>query len=98
MAKVRGEAPNQSVPKIARFQTIRCHRLTKDQSKYGDNVGFAIKSILDGLVVAVVLAGDGRRFTWRIVHDFSVDKIRPRVAITQLRSPPAPPEVADYRR
>ena len=54
---------------------------TKNMRKDPDNVAFAKKMILDGLVDAGVLAGDGRRYVLGFSDTFMVDVDRPRVEV-----------------
>ncbi len=49
-----------------------------------DNVSFAKKFILDGMVKAGVLQNDSRRFVKGFTDQFFIDKESPRVVITIL--------------
>ncbi len=81
-ARVRGEALSQHLPRLLRFDQLICVWYTRDARKDADNVAFAVKFVLDGLVDARVLPGDGRKFTGAILHSFLVDAKRPRVEVT----------------
>jgi hypothetical protein len=81
-ARVRGEALSQHLPRLLRFDQLICVWYTKDARKDADNVAFGTKFILDGLVDAKVLPGDGRKYTGAILHSFFVDAKRPRVEVT----------------
>jgi hypothetical protein len=81
-ARVRSEALSQKLPRLLRFDQLICVWYTRDARKDADNVAFAVKFVLDGLVDARVLPGDGRKFTGAILHSFLVDAKRPRVEVT----------------
>ena len=55
---------------------------TKDKKKDPDNVAFAKKFILDGMVKAGLLKNDGRKQIIGFSDSFKVDKNNPRVDIT----------------
>ena len=69
--------PIKSERRLYIFITWSC----KDQRKDPDNVAFAKKFILDGLVVAGVLEGDGWKIIGGLVDSFRVDKDNPRVVV-----------------
>ena len=52
---------------------VRCVWHLADGRKDPDNVAFAIKFLLDGMVRAGVLPNDGQKQIWRIVHEFVRD-------------------------
>ena len=54
---------------------------SKDNRKDIDNVAFAKKFILDGLVLAGVLGGDGRKFINGFTDEFYIDAVNPRTEI-----------------
>lgn len=60
---------------------INCTWYTPDERKDADNVAFATKFILDGMVEAGILQGDGRKFVHSFMHTFRVDKLKPRVEV-----------------
>lgn len=61
---------------------VRCHWYTKDRRRDPDNVAAGgTKIILDGLVLAGVLPGDGWAYVASISHTFAVDKRNPRVEV-----------------
>lgn len=55
--------------------------ITADERKDPDNVAFAKKFILDGLVQAGVLKNDGRKQIEGLEDRFGVDKQNPRVEV-----------------
>ncbi len=61
---------------------IRCTWYCRDRRTDPDGVaGFGIKAILDGLVMAGVLASDGWKQVAGIEHRFEVDRENPRVEV-----------------
>jgi len=56
----------------------------KNQKKDPDNISFAQKYILDGLVKAGILQGDGWKNIGALYHEFEIDKENPRVEIEIL--------------
>lgn len=60
---------------------ITCTWYSKDERKDIDNVAFAKKFILDGLVLAGVIEDDSRKFVRALGDVFYVDKDNPRVEI-----------------
>jgi len=79
--RVWGELENQKVKPIKGIVEMICTWYTKDLKKDSDNVAFALKYILDGMVLAKVLPDDSRKYTGSIVHIFDVDAKKPRVEI-----------------
>lgn len=55
--------------------------ICKDKRKDKDNIAAGIKFILDGLVVAGVIADDGWKQVNSFKHNFKVDKYNPRVEV-----------------
>jgi hypothetical protein len=55
--------------------------ITKDEKKDPDNIAFAKKFILDGLVESGVLGNDGRKQIAGFEDKFDVDKQKPRIEI-----------------
>ena len=53
----------------------------KNRMKDKDNIAAGVKFILDGLVVAEVIKGDGWKHIGDINHSFKVDKDNPRVEV-----------------
>lgn len=53
----------------------------KNQRKDPDNIAFAKKFILDGLVTAGILEGDGWKYIKGLSDDFEVDKEFPRIEV-----------------
>jgi len=54
---------------------------SKDNRKDIDNVAFAKKFILDGLVQAKVLENDSRKFIYGFIDEFYIDSKWPRVEV-----------------
>lgn len=54
----------------------------KDRRKDPDNIAAGQKFIIDGLVAAGVLQGDGWKYIKALRHDFRIDKANPRVEVT----------------
>jgi len=53
-----------------------------NNKKDTDNVAFAKKFILDGLVMAGLLKGDGRKYVAGFSDNFYIDKENPRCEVT----------------
>ena len=49
-----------------------------------DNVQFAVKFILDGLVKAGILHGDSPTYVRRITHEVAYDQRNPRIEVTLI--------------
>src|SRR3990167_3523428 len=80
--RVASEIRAAKVPKITKpMVEMICTWYTKDKKKDSDNCAFAIKFILDGMVMAKILPNDTRAYTGSFVHHFEVDKRRPRVVV-----------------
>lgn len=80
--RVYWEAKSQHMTAITEYPVIVSFVwYTKDLRKDVDNVAFAKKFILDGLVEAGVLKGDGRKFITGIRDLFEVDKNNPRTEV-----------------
>ena len=71
----------QKVKPIKKITEMICTWYTKDLKKDSDNIAFAVKFILDALVLAKVIPNDSRRYTGSIYHLFEVSKDNPRVEI-----------------
>jgi Holliday junction resolvase RusA-like endonuclease len=54
----------------------------KNQRRDCDNVAFAKKFILDALVAAGILAGDGRKYVTSFHDRFAIDAENPRVIVS----------------
>jgi hypothetical protein len=79
--RVYWEAKGQHLPRIETVQKITCTWYCKNKRKDKDNVMFAKKFILDGLILAKVIPNDG----WNDIHEFvdvfAIDAINPRVEV-----------------
>jgi hypothetical protein len=72
----------QGLPQILEYPVvIRFDWYTKDLRKDADNVDFAKKFILDGLVLAGVLEGDQRKYVIGTSGLCHLDRQNPRVEI-----------------
>jgi Holliday junction resolvase RusA-like endonuclease len=80
--RVAWEAKASGHPPVTEYPVaITCRWYSKDQRKDIDNVAFAKKFILDGLVLAGILQGDSRQYITGFSEAFLVDKERPRVEV-----------------
>lgn len=87
--RVAIECRNSKLPPIRNYPVmIWIHWRRKDKRQDPDNVSFAIKFILDGMIQSGILEGDGWKYISRIEHTFSVDKLDPCV-ILEIREPSA---------
>jgi Holliday junction resolvase RusA-like endonuclease len=53
---------------------VTCRWYCKDKRRDPDNIGSAVKYILDGLVSAKIIPNDGWRQIGRIVHEYEQSK------------------------
>ncbi len=60
---------------------MHCTHYCKDKRKDPDNVAFTKKFILDGLVAAGILEGDGWNRIGMFTDEFEVDKQNPRIVV-----------------
>lgn len=70
------------LPHINGKVDIHFHWVEPNALRDLDNIRFAAKFILDGLVKAKVLTDDSRRYVGGLSDSFAVDKEHPRVEIT----------------
>ncbi|NGM16977.1 hypothetical protein GMI70_02965 [Eggerthellaceae bacterium zg-893] len=80
--RVAAEAAAQKVPSFSRPVRLGFLWVEPNRRRDLDNVAFAKKFVLDGLVAAGVIAGDGPRLVAGFEDSFSIDKEDPRVEIT----------------
>jgi Holliday junction resolvase RusA-like endonuclease len=73
-----------SAPHITEPVTAHFVWYTADSRRDPDNVAFAKKFVLDALVAAGVLRGDGRAHVLGFTDAFYVDRTDPRVEVTLL--------------
>lgn len=78
--RIAMEARVSRLPRVQRA-LVRCHWYVRSKRRDPDNIAAGIKLILDGLVMAGVLPGDGWRHIAGIEHVFAVDRERPRVEV-----------------
>lgn len=79
--RVRDAALAQGCPRFEGPVTVRFLWVEPNRRRDLDNVAFAKKFVLDGLVAAGVLGGDGQRFVVGLQDTFEVDPARPRVLV-----------------
>lgn len=80
--RVALEARVAKLPKITTYPIHIAYRwYSKDKRKDVDNVAFAKKFINDGLVLAGVLEGDGRKHVAGFSDTFFIDKSNPRIEL-----------------
>lgn len=72
------------VPPVVGPVRVACEWHTKDRRCDPDNIAFAKKYLLDAMVTAGVLAGDGRRHIVGFSDEFAVSKSDPRVVVMLL--------------
>ncbi len=83
--RVYWECKEQGIKPIEKYPvTLRCIWYTKNERKDIDNVAFAKKFILDGLVLAGVLIDDSRKYVAGLEDFFHVDKNLPRIEVDIL--------------
>lgn len=80
--RVYWELKRQKTAKIEKITLMEIHWYTKDLKKDSDNVTFAQKFILDGMVQAGIIPNDSRRYTGVTTHHMFVDKINPRITVS----------------
>lgn len=83
-SRVCREVRVQKVPPVPKAHypvSLLFRWYSKDNRKDIDNVAFAKKFILDGLVLARVLENDSRKFVNGFTDEFFIDKSNPRVEI-----------------
>ncbi len=71
----------QSVPRFAGPVAVRFLWVEPNRRRDLDNVAFAKKFVLDGLVAAGVLDNDGQRHVVALQDTFAVDPAHPRVVV-----------------
>lgn len=80
--RVAFECINQKVTRVEKYPVIvNFSWYSKDNRMDIDNVCFAKKFILDGMVIAGVLDNDSRKFVNGFKDMFYVDKRNPRVVV-----------------
>lgn len=81
--RVAQECMVQRIPAVEKYPVqIAFAWYTRTNKKDIDNVGFAKKFVLDGLVHGGVLENDDRKHVARFVEEFHVDMHSPRVDVT----------------
>ena len=83
-SRVRAAALDQRMPHFDRPVKVRFLWVEESRRRDLDNVAFAKKFVLDGLVEAGVIDGDGQRFVKGFRDDFECDPKRPRVVVEVL--------------
>ncbi|RGS91510.1 RusA family crossover junction endodeoxyribonuclease [Collinsella sp. AM40-7AC] len=80
-ARVRAAAMQQRAPRFERRVTVRTTFYEPDMRRDADNVGFARKFVLDGLVAAGVIKDDSRKYVEQCPDRVLTDRARPRVVV-----------------
>ena len=81
--RVYWECKEQKIAPIKKYPIkIQFKWYSKDKRKDIDNVAFGKKFILDGMVMAGVLEGDGRKFINGFTDEFYIDSENPRTEIS----------------
>ncbi len=79
--RVQAAAIAQGLPRFAGPVAVRFLWVEPNRRRDLDNVAFAKKFVLDGLVAAGVLEGDGQRHVVALQDCFEVDPANPRVMV-----------------
>lgn len=79
--RVANIARFSKIPPFEKPVKVKFSWYLKNKKKDLDNVAFAKKFILDGLVVAGVFKNDGQRWVRGFTDDFYYDKERPRTEV-----------------
>ena len=80
--RVYWECKSQKIKPVAQYPvTVSFKWYSKNTRKDVDNIAFAKKFILDGLVMAKVIDNDSQQFVKGFSDEFFVDKINQRVEI-----------------
>lgn len=80
-ARAEAAAVAQGMPRFPGPAAVRFLWIERDRRRDLDNVAFAKKFVLDGLVAAGALDGDGQRHVVALQDTFEVDPARPRVVV-----------------
>lgn len=79
--RARAAAVAAGMPRFVGPVAVRFLWVERDRRRDLDNVAFAKKFVLDGLVEAGVLEDDGQRRVAALQDTFEVDPTRPRVVV-----------------
>ena len=79
--RARAAAVAAGMPRFVGPVSVRFLWVERDRRRDLDNVAFAKKFVLDGLVEAGVLEDDGQRHVAALQDTFEVDPARPRVVV-----------------
>lgn len=79
--RVQAVAVAQGLPRFAGPVAVRFLWVEPNRRRDLDNVAFAKKFVLDGLVAAGVLEDDGQRHVVALQDSFEVDPANPRVMV-----------------
>lgn len=79
--RARDAAVAAGMPRFVGPVSVRFLWVERDRRRDLDNVAFAKKFVLDGLVEAGVLEDDGQRHVVALQDTFEVDPARPRVVV-----------------
>jgi Holliday junction resolvase RusA-like endonuclease len=79
--RVAWECKRQKIEPITSSVFIEFYWYSKNERKDLDNICFAKKFILDGLVMGGIIKNDSRKFVIGFIDLFFIDKQNPRVEI-----------------
>ena len=79
--RYKAAAMQQRAPRFERRVTVRTTFYEPDMRRDADNVGFARKFVLDGLVAAGVIKDDSRKYVEQCPDRVLTDRARPRVVV-----------------
>lgn len=80
-SRVMSLAMNSELPSFTEPVKIRITWFEQTRKRDIDNVCFAQKFILDGLVRAGIIHDDSQKYVFGIIHRFTHDKYNPRIEI-----------------
>lgn len=79
--RYKAAAMQQRAPRFERRVTVRTTFYEPDMRRDADNVGFARKFVLDGLVAAGVIKDDSRKYVEQCPDRVLTDRARHRVVV-----------------
>lgn len=79
--RYKAAAMKKRAPRFERRVTVRTTFYEPDMRRDADNVGFARKFVLDGLVAAGVIKDDSRKYVEQCPDRVLTDRARPRVVV-----------------
>lgn len=79
--RARAAAAASGIPAFTGRVTVRFLWVEPNRRRDLDNVAFAKKFVLDGMVAAGVIEGDGQSHVVGLADLFEIDPVRPRVVV-----------------